>query len=135
MTKLLIMTHGDLGASMLASATSMLGLQADCATLALTLESGREDLAEKARAQLALWEGDVLILVDMLGGTPWNVGLSLAAQNAHIDVLSGMSLPLLLEALTLRATLGARELGGVLKEMAAPSVVQASHLLKGSPEL
>ncbi len=41
----------------------------------------------------------VLILADMFGGSPSNVALSLYAKNDKVKIISGVNLPLIIEAL------------------------------------
>jgi mannose/fructose-specific phosphotransferase system component IIA len=42
-----------------------------------------------------------LVLVDMLGGTPFNVSMRLAARR-NLRVVTGVSLPMIFKALTVR---------------------------------
>jgi len=44
-----------------------------------------------------------LVLVDMLGGTPFNVAMRLALKR-NLKVVTGVSLPMLFKALTVRET-------------------------------
>jgi len=128
MTPLLILTHGEFGSVLLKSAEAMYGPQSGAAALALGPDETREDFAvrvAKARAELG---EPALVLVDLACGTPWNVAL-LAGCAADGEVLAGLSLPLLLEALGLRPNLGARELALELARLAPQTFVRASALL------
>lgn len=57
-------------------------------------------LAKEAIARLNLGDG-VLVLTDVFGGTPANCSQKLDALD-HVTVLAGLSLPMLLRALTYR---------------------------------
>ena len=46
--------------------------------------------------------GGVLILADLYGATPCNIGLSLGALGVHLRCVSGLNLPMLLRVLTYR---------------------------------
>jgi mannose/fructose-specific phosphotransferase system component IIA len=72
--------------------------------------------------------GPSLILVDMLGGTPWNASLWQGLPQG-CELLSGLSLPLLLEALADRG-LPPSQLAESLLSKAPGIVVSASRMLK-----
>jgi PTS system ascorbate-specific IIA component len=94
---LLIITHGDIGADILKTATRVLGgcpLRAE--TLAVTEESHRDILeldALKLAQQVDTGEG-VLILTDLFGSTPANIARSLQMRPS-VRVLAGVNLPML----------------------------------------
>jgi mannose PTS system EIIA component len=52
------------------------------------------------KALLAVGCEDVLILTDMFGGTPTN--LSLPFLSAHVEIVTGVNLPMLIKLTTLR---------------------------------
>ena len=112
---------------MLKACELMLGPQGRCLAISLEEGMGREDLAQKIKAGLDEL-GPSLVVVDMLGGTPWNAALSTGLAEG-VEVLSGLSLPLLLEALSLRDSLEAPRLGAHLKAKAPQAVALASELL------
>jgi PTS system mannose-specific IIA component len=128
---IILATHGSIGQAMLQAAERMLGPQERCAAFALDESMGREDLASALQAKL-LELGPSLVIVDMLGGSPWNAAL-LHGLPKGSEVLAGASLPLLLEALTLRAELEPRALAAEVILRTAGSVVAASPLLERKP--
>ncbi len=73
-----------------------------------------------------------LALVDIACGTPWNVAVT-AGCTVKGDVLAGLSLPLLLEALSLRESLGPIELAAELKKRAPEGLQRAAELLAQRP--
>jgi len=113
---------------MLRTSEQMLGPQDRCAAIALESSMGREDLAGLIEEKIREWR-NCLIMVDMIGGTPWNAAM-LHGLMPDCEVLAGLSLPLLLEALSLRVGLMPRELGDALLQRAPAVVTSASRLLK-----
>jgi PTS system ascorbate-specific IIA component len=122
---LLIITHGGIGASLLAAATRMLGrCPLDADTLAVTQESERDRLQDRAsRMAERLDAGDgVLVLTDLYGSTPANIASALGSLPA-VRVLTGVNLPMLvrvlnypalpLEEIAVKAESGGRD--GVLR--------------------
>lgn len=128
MTPLLILTHGDFGAVLLKSAEAMVGTQADALALALGPDESREDFSLRVREAVRKLPSCPLVLVDIACGTPWNVAL-LEGCAKEGEVLAGLSLPLLMEAVVLRQTLGPRELGQEVVRQAPQTFVRASEML------
>ena len=100
---LLLITHGDIGASLLATATRILGGSCPVAVraLAVTDETQRDQLlVEARRLALEVDGGDgVLVLADLYGSTPANIACSLQGDSARIRILAGLNLPMLVRAL------------------------------------
>ncbi len=102
MIGVLLVTHGQIGASVLESATQILD---DAPRLAATLGVSRaddpDDLVLRARRLLkSLDEGDgVLVLTDIFGATPGNVVAGIL-EDGRVEGVSGLSLPMLLRVLT-----------------------------------
>jgi mannose PTS system EIIA component len=102
MIGVLIVTHGEIGTSLLASAAQILGAaQAQVATLSVWRQDDPDDLVLRARELLErIDDGDgVLVLTDIFGATPGNV-VSRLLENGHVEGVSGVSLPMLLRVLT-----------------------------------
>lgn len=102
MTGILVVSHGSLAAGLLDAAALFFGKQAQLS--ALTLLGGDDTQEFRARMEKAVAELDcgdgVLILADLFGGTPCNCAMAL--QSASVQVVSGVNLSMLMEALSLR---------------------------------
>jgi PTS system ascorbate-specific IIA component len=104
MIGVLLVTHGQIGASLLESASQILDAAPRLtATLGVSRADDPDDLVLRARRLVKqLDEGDgVLILTDIFGATPGNVIVRLL-QDGRIEGVSGLSLPMLLRVLTSR---------------------------------
>jgi len=102
MIGVLIVTHGDIGTSLLTSASQILGSeQKQVATLSVWRADDLDDLVLRARELMdSLDSGDgVLVLTDIFGATPGNV-VSRLLEDGRIEGVSGASLPMLLRVLT-----------------------------------
>ncbi len=128
MTPVLILTHGEFGAAMLKAAEAMLGPQTQVQALSLGLDETREDFAKRVCQAIAELDSPPLALVDIACGTPWNVAVS-SGCTAQGDVLAGISLPLLMEALKLRNSLEPQALAAELKKRGLESLQRAAELL------
>jgi len=102
MIGVLIVSHGDIGTSLLTSASQILGSeQNQVATLSVWRADDVDDLVLRARELMeSLDSGDgVLVLTDIFGATPGNV-VSRLLEDGRIEGVSGASLPMLLRVLT-----------------------------------
>ncbi len=94
--QLVLFSHGELAGALKSTAELIIGPQQDITCLALM--PGDDVPAVQSRlVQVVGKTRPTLILVDMPGGTPWNVALAVAARNSLVRVVSGMNLPMLLE--------------------------------------
>jgi len=77
-------------------------------------------------------DGDagVLILTDMFGGTPSNVSLSFLDEH-HVEVVTGVNLPMLIKLATLQEDKPLDELANFIKEYGQRNISVASGLLPG----
>jgi mannose PTS system EIIA component len=100
----LIVAHGDLGKMLIRCATHVLGsAPARVASIAVAADVDPEALLKKVRGRISALDNGagVLILTDMLGGTPSNVATR-ALIHGRVEGLSGASLPMVMRAITYR---------------------------------
>ena len=95
---LLIITHDSIGAALVDTATSMLGvtpLHID--TLGVKKNDNPDLILEQAKA-LIKDNTDTLVLTDIYGSTPSNIACHLQEQ-ASVSIVSGINLPMLVRVL------------------------------------
>ena len=73
----------------------------------------------------------MLILTDMFGGTPSNLSYSFL-EEGRVEVISGVNLPILIKAVSLRKEKGLFELAEYLEGFGKKSISLASGILKGN---
>jgi PTS system ascorbate-specific IIA component len=104
MVGILIVAHGSFGDSLIHSCSHVLGkCPSRLAQLSVAVNDDPDLILPQARSLVAqVDEGDgVLVLTDMLGGTPSNIATRLLAQG-RVEGVAGVSLPMLIRALTYR---------------------------------
>jgi mannose/fructose-specific phosphotransferase system component IIA len=90
-----------------------------------------EEYRQRVKEKLdALPEGS-LVMVDLLGGTPSNSIMRLV-RDSGVCVLSGASMPMLIEAATLRSAHLGRELLELVVEKGHDGIVNITQLLEGA---
>lgn len=134
MIGILIVTHGDLGRSLLDASEIILARPPESAmALSIDLTQNADLLHEKiAEALATLQESDgVLVLTDMFGGTPSNLSYSFM-EVGRIEVIAGVNLPMLIQAIGWRKKKPLPVLAGDLEEFGKKSISLASNVLKGN---
>jgi PTS system mannose-specific IIA component len=134
MIGIVVVTHSHLGEALLEAAEFVLGSRPTAAvSVSIDLNQNVDRLREKVAAGIKKVNQDqgVLILTDMFGGTPSNISYSFL-EEGRIEVLSGVNLPVLVQALDRRAKVPIGELGISLEAFGRKSISLASSILKGN---
>ena len=101
MVGMILASHGEFANGILQSGTMIFGEQPDVKAVTLEPSEGPDDLKAKLEAAIATFDNqdEVLFLVDLWGGTPFNQANGLI--NGHEDqwaIVTGLNLPMLIEA-------------------------------------
>jgi len=134
MIGIVIVTHSQLGDSLIEAAEVILGSKPE-ATVAVSVDLNENaeklrDKIETAIKKVRQTEG-VLILTDMFGGTPSNLSYSFL-EEGKIEVISGVNLPILIKATSARKEKILSELAVTLEAFGKRSISLASGILKGN---
>src|SRR5690349_152336 len=97
--RIVVAAHGELADAFVSAATLICGVLRDLRAVGLRPEDSPESFAERLSAVLPV-DAPVLILTDLVGGTPHNVALTLARRLPAATVISGVNLAVLVEAAT-----------------------------------
>jgi PTS system mannose-specific IIA component len=135
MIGIVIVTHGQLGNALIEAAEFILGDRPEAIeSVSIDLSENAEKLRDKiARVIKKVQDREgILILTDMFGGTPSNLSYSFL-EEGHIEVLSGVNLPILIQAANLRGKeMNLEELSANLEIFGKKSISLASGILKGN---
>jgi PTS system mannose-specific IIA component len=99
MIAVVVATHGEYGSAMVQTLKMILGEIDQLQSVTLALEDSMETFQEKLEKALQALDPEqkgALVLVDMLGGTPFNVAIQ-TAQKRKIAVVTGVNLPMLIK--------------------------------------
>jgi PTS system mannose-specific IIA component len=105
MIGLVLVTHGRLADELRLAMEHVVGPQRAVATVCIgpddDMEGRRQDIRESIAA---VNQGDgVVVLTDIMGGTPCNLAVSLADHN-QVEVIAGVNLPLLVKLAKIRSS-------------------------------
>lgn len=95
----IVITHGEFGIELIKSAEMIMGPQEDVIGLGLRPGESVDDLraaAAKAVEDYKDQDKEIIICCDVLGGSPSNVALFLAAKY-DLRIYTGVNMPLLIE--------------------------------------
>jgi PTS system mannose-specific IIA component len=128
-----IVTHYRLGEEFLQALRLIIPDAPPFAAVAVDPSQSVEEIRKGiASALKATDEGDgVLVLTDMFGGTPSNMSLSFLDEH-HVEVVTGINLPMLIKLATLSEDKPLEELATFIKEYGQRNISVASELLPGA---
>ena len=104
MVGVLLITHGNIGTALLEGAAHVLGAKpANTRAIAVAATDDPQQVLERARDEAnAIDDGaGVLVMSDIFGATPSNVGTRLL-ERGRVEGVAGVSLPMLVRALAYR---------------------------------
>ena len=103
MIGMVLVTHGCLATEFRAALEHVVGPQKQVETVTIGPEDDMESRRKDILAAVAAADtGDgVVVMTDMFGGTPSNLAISIMEQ-AHIEVLAGVNLPMLVKLASVR---------------------------------
>ncbi|MEJ2100859.1 MAG: PTS fructose transporter subunit IIA [Desulfobacterales bacterium] len=134
MIGIVIVTHRQLGDALIEAAEFIMGNRPEAlVSVSIDLNESvdvlRGKIADGIRKVKS--EDGLLILTDMFGGTPSNLSYSFL-EAGHIEVISGVNLPILIQAANTRTKMNLEELAVKLEEFGKKSISLASSILKGN---
>ncbi|TOZ03506.1 mannose/fructose/sorbose PTS transporter subunit IIA [Leuconostoc pseudomesenteroides] len=101
MVNLIIASHGDFAKGILMSGSMIFGEQENVEVVTFLPNEGPDDLDQHYQEALSKFNNDdeVLFLIDLWGGSPFNRASLIQKQNPDkMAIVSGLNLPMLIEA-------------------------------------
>jgi mannose PTS system EIIA component len=130
MIGILIVTHKELAEALISVWDLILGRGE--AVQAVSLDPNDPPETSKQQIQRALAQvnngSGVIILTDMLGGTPSNLALPFL-QEGKVEVITGVNLPMLMKLPQIRQKTDLREAAAALKQSGQKGITVASEVL------
>lgn len=128
MVGILVVSHGKLAKALISSVQMLVGKLKKVKGISIWPkdDAGKiEELIEKGIEEVDDGDG-VVILTDILGGTPTNLSLSVVEEK-RVEVVTGVNLPMLLTLWSQRGQKPLREMGRLVKKSGRRSII----LVKG----
>ena len=134
MIGVVVVTHGQLATELVNAAEMIVGDLPQFTAVSIGWHDDVNDAREEIAQAIERVRGEegVLLLTDMFGGTPSNLGMTFLADG-QVEVITGVNLPMLIKVA--RST-GRQDLGALARELSDHgrlAIRVASDLLRGEP--
>lgn len=124
MVKIIISGHGDISLGIVDAFEMIFGHDDEVRAVPFEKGEGLPQVQEKFQAEIEkLSSGEkILFLVDVYGGTPYNAAAQVVYGKDYADILTGVNLPIVLEAAANKNQFSLQDLVSYLKEIASQSI-------------
>ena len=135
MIGVVVVTHGQLANELVNAAEMIVGDLPQFTAVSIGWHDDVNDAREEiAQAIERVRAGDgcegVLLLTDMFGGTPSNLGMAFLEKEG-VEVITGVNLPMLIKLAGLRSSAGLLAVAHEMREHGRNAIWVASDLLRG----
>ena len=130
MIGILLVTHKELAEALMSVCDLILGRQDALQAISLDPQASPEECRQQIQRSLAQVNNGngVIILTDMLGGTPSNLTLTFL-QEGKVEVVTGVNLPMLMKLSQLREEKDLAQVALALKQHGQKGITVASEVL------
>jgi mannose PTS system EIIA component len=132
MIGVVVITHGQLATELVNAAETIVGDLPNFAALSIGWHDDVQDARGELGAAIARVQGPegVLVVTDMFGGTPSNLGITFLDKQ-KVEVVTGVNLPMLIKLSSLRDASDLTEVARQIREHGRNAIWVASDLLHG----
>ena len=129
MIGILIVSYGRLSQALISSVQYLVGDLKRIRAVSIWPKDSEEEIRNRIQKNVAeLNDGNgIVILTDILGGTPTNLSLSFL-DDESVEVVTGVNMPMLLTLLSYRKERSSREMGRLAKKSGRRSIILARAL-------
>jgi PTS system mannose-specific IIA component len=129
MVGILIVSHGRLADALISSVQSLVGNLEKIKGIPIWSKDREDEVKDRIQKEMAeVDDGDgVVILTDILGGTPTNLSLSFL-EDEKIEVVTGVNIPMLLTLASCRKGRSLREIGSLVKKSGRRGIILAKEV-------
>jgi PTS system mannose-specific IIA component len=129
MINIVIVSHSDLGDALIRATEMIAGPVERLFSVSLLPDESPEGFGEKLATALRGIEGqETLVLVDLPGGTPYNV-VARHVLKGNVECVTGVNLPMLLELVTSRDEASLAELAEAIARVGQATIRNVGPML------
>lgn len=132
MIGVVVVTHGQLAVELLNAAEMIVGELPQFTAVSIGWHEDVNDARADIEAAIARVRGDkgVLLLTDMFGGTPSNLGMTFLEADG-LEVITGVNLPMLIKLASLSSSLDLLAVAREMRDHGRNAIWVASDLIRG----
>jgi mannose PTS system EIIA component len=129
-----VVTHGQLATELVNAAEMIVGDLPRFAAVSIGWHDDMEAAREAIATAITRVQGPagVIVLTDMFGGTPSNLGLTFLEAD-RVEVITGVNLPMLIKLAGIRESSTLLEAAREIRESGMHAIWVASDLVRGEP--
>lgn len=133
MVEVILISHGDYAKALLESSKLIMGDQEHVCTFGFYLGENVDTLRDKIEAKIkeVIAENEVLVLTDMMSGSPFNAAAALMEKYPFYHI-SGINLPTFMEIMGTREFQSAKELCEMVMSEGKATMVYVNQLMEDS---
>lgn len=131
MIGIVLVSHGQLATEMLRAAEIIVGKIENTVAVDIDPRTSVEEVHKAVEGAIRTVDTGkgVLLMTDMFGGTPSNIGLSFLGTH-RVEVLTGVNLPMMVKLPMARTTMPLEELARHLQECGQKNITIPGDMLK-----
>ena len=131
MVGIIVVSHGRLAEALISSVEFLVGNLQKVKGVSIWPKDKEKEVKERIQQKMIeVDDGDgVVILTDILGGTPTNISLSFL-EKERVEVVTGVNMPMLLTLSSYRKGRSLREIGKLVKKSGRRGIILAKELLR-----
>ena len=132
MIGIVVVTHGQLATELVNAAEMIVGDLPQFAAVSIGWHDEVNDAREEIGQAIERVRGDagVLLLIDMFGGTPSNLGMTFLEKD-RLEVITGVNLPMLIKLASLQTSQDLLAVARAMRDHGRSAIWVASDLLRG----
>lgn len=128
MIGIVVITHGKLSQQLLETASMIMGEANGVSAVTFTARESLDNLRQKANEAIDEYKSGCLILTDIMGGSATNICIELMKME-KIEVVTGVNLPMLLEAIGYRDGVTVKELAEKVHQSGIRSIINLKEFM------
>lgn len=124
MIGIIVAGHGNFPTGIMSAVSLIAGNPENIKAVDFVKGMSSQELKQKLEEQMeALGTSEILVMTDLLGGTPFNVASGIKTESGKsIKVLAGTNLAMAVEAIFSRELMGLEELAEIIRQSAKDGV-------------
>ncbi len=132
MIGVVVVTHGQLATELLNAAETIVGDLPRFTAVSIGWHEDVQDAREEIAQAITRVEAEhgFLLLTDMFGGTPTNLGITFL-EVGRVEIITGVNLPMLIKLASMTERADLLEVARELREHGRNAIWVASDLLRG----
>lgn len=135
MIGLIVISHGKLAYELISAVNFVLSSKPSTKLTAISMDQNSDFETFKKEIKKSIKKVDngdgVLLVTDMFGGTPSNIGLTFL-EEGKVEVISGVNLPMLLKLSTLHKDITLKQAVQIAEKAGKDNIIVASNLIKNN---